>query len=816
MRRFMYCILLLTIASSAGATGGFVGHGELTGVQAPRQRALIVFDDGLEDLVLEVDYDNALEDFAWLIPLPNRPEIRAVERETFEMLAAATRLADRGRSIRVGYAANQDESAEVAVLERKIVGAAEIAVLAGGAGGGLADWLREQGFELPDRATPIIDDYLARGWLFAAVRVATTPAGEGAVMVEKVVDGTIQPLLFRFASEEPVYPLGIGAITGGPADVRLYIVADEPMACANAGGVDWRVDVHGRIKADEFAIPDHLAHHAGTSVRRDTLYYVTETAARHFAAERGAVLTRLSADVAPEQMADLSFAPLSMIEELAADDLNRRSQAATYLGARPSREAVVPLLEMMWRSNAALIDQDDAMQYFRSDGVFPDQDVVSALWALGRIGAPEALEDVKRWAQGENSRCALEALNTLGELAPASATESALDVLAGERAAFKTSKEEEAIVVWAKDWLIANGGPECRETLEDIVDDRYTAKAWTGYNLRTVDRNLFALLAAAAADVELAQDILKDHIRAAVMELDAPGRPGLIGNYPTAVAMGAAILHSRYGSGGAPLIAVEDHLAERPDVLSELFRGMAHEAGLATPANGVRAVLLAKLPDLDARDAELLGDIWKQALEQPRRMRTRFRGTHAPSDTVTYNVDAVAAAYAMGLQGRTADLLDCWREVGWEDPDLKGELALALALTDDPAGAPAVLEYVRTIWNRNAAVPSLREALARVAPPPFDWPDSVPLDLRYRVQPLAEYLAAHAWPEIAALVADESLDPLHRAFWALDPLPWWDDPTARYVTVLRDLRDLVDSELLVQRLDWKIDQAERTMALQGR
>jgi len=815
MRRFTYCILLLTIASSAGATGGLVGR-DGSHARISHQRALVVYEEGVEDLVLEVDFECADDDFAWLIPLPGRPEIRAVERETFRMLGAATRLADKGRSSRISYAMHENDPANVAVLERRIVGPAEITVLAGGADGGLVDWLREAGFELPAGAAPVIDDYLARGWVFAAVRVSPRPSGEGAVMVESLAEGTVQPLLFRFATDEPIYPLGIGAVAELPSELLIYVVADEPLSCADAGGVPWQVGVFGRIQADAFAIPDHLAHHPGTNVPRDTVYYLHETAARRFASDRGAVLTKLRAVVAPGQMTDLAFAPMPMLAELESEDLVRRIQAATYLGTRPSREAVVPLMEMMWRSNADYIDQDDAMQFFQSDGRFPDQDVVSALWALGRIGAPEAIEGVARWARGANPRCALEALNTLGELDPAQATAAALDVIAGERADNKTCKEEDAIVVWAKDWLIANGGPECHETLADIVDDRYTPRVWIGYDFRTVDRNLFALLCGVAVGVESAEEIVKNLVRQSVMELNAPGRPGLVGNYPAAVAMGAAILRGRYGTEGAPLIALEDHLADRPDVLTGLFRGIAHEAGLADPANGVRAVLLAKLSELDASDAELLGDVWKQAMSKPRRMRTRFRGLHAPSDTVTYNVDAVAAAYAMGLHGRTAELLDCWHEVDWKDPDLKGELALSLALTDDPAGVPAVLEFVRTIWNRNAAVPGLREVLGRVAPPPFDWPDGVPLDLRYRNRVLADYLAAHAWDEIAALVADASLDPLHRAYWALDPLPWWDRPTTRYVAALEELRDLVDSELMVQRLDWKIDQARRTMVLQGR
>ncbi|MBU1072876.1 DUF2330 domain-containing protein, partial [bacterium] len=378
MRRIVFCSLsFILLTSAAYADGCFVWRSEDVDIREPRQKALIVFAEGVEELVLAVQCEGAVEDFAWLVPLPSAPEVRVVELETFEMLRQATRLADMGRSSRFDFARSAESGDDVNVLDRRTVGIYDIAVLEGGAGGGLVAWLAEQGFRIPAHATPVIDSYLDRDWVFAAMRISPTAVSEGAPLVESLADGTIQPVMFRFACDEPVYPLQISSIMQRQAEVLLYVVAEDALVCSNTEAVDWEVGVFGRMDADRFMIPDYLAHYEGTNVLRDTTSYMTETATRYFTERDGAALTRLRATFAPDQMMDLVFGSYPAIEELASDDLARRIQAATYLGVRPSRDAVAPLMEMMWRSNANLIDQEDALQFYWEIGYYPDQDVVS-------------------------------------------------------------------------------------------------------------------------------------------------------------------------------------------------------------------------------------------------------------------------------------------------------------------------------------------------------------------------------------------------------------------------------------------------------
>jgi len=821
MSRFIVVFLsFLFTGATAQAAGCFLWSSPLVEIHQSRQWALLVHDEGVEELVMEVEFTGAGEEFVWLVALPAPPEIREVEEETFELLASATKHKDEAKYIRASTSAEQDPDADATAAVRKVVGVYDISVFDGDADGGLYDWLSENGFRLPDQAGAVIERYIDMDWVFVAMRVSPYSTAAGAPMVEYVSRGVTRPVLFRFPSEEPVYPMAFAPISGRPSKLQLYVVSESPLVCRDEPGIEWSVEVFGDLETDKLDIPDIVACYEGTVVRRDTTFFVTDIAERHLANVGEAVLTKLQATLEPDRVVDLVFESYTPFDDLESEDIARRYQAARYLGTPPNREAVTPLMEMIWRSDAALISQDDAEQYFWEIGSYPDRDVSSALRTLGRIGAPEAVEEMTRWARGDNSRCALAALESLGDLAPDIVTEISLEILSGVRRRNPFCEEERAMTMLARDWLIANAGPESGRALMDIVRRQYDETSWDSHNPRKPHLGVSALLAAASSGNERAQAMLFQAMKKVALEALAPGSPGassrrgMVGNYPAALTLGAAILESEYGRRvGSPLEVVQEELAGRPTVRDMLFRNLGHDPNLGAPADGLRAVMLARLGALEDRDTALLANIWDRAFDRPRTMRVVMGGSYAGSDTVSYNIDATAAAYAMGLQGRTDDLLDCWREVSWDDRDLKGELALALSLTGDPEGAPAVLEYVRRVWNEAAADPALVPALGQVEPPPFTWPPNAPLDLRYRVERIHDYLVETAWEDVRDMTVETGLHPLLRTYWALDAMPWIESPTERFLEALRELRTLTDVEPIRVRIDWMIEHSELTLAL---
>src|SRR6266853_2820465 len=61
-----------------------------TDINEPTQKAIIVHDAGREDLLLQVKYEGPLEEFGWLIPVPNVPTVEKASMQAFYELSQLT------------------------------------------------------------------------------------------------------------------------------------------------------------------------------------------------------------------------------------------------------------------------------------------------------------------------------------------------------------------------------------------------------------------------------------------------------------------------------------------------------------------------------------------------------------------------------------------------------------------------------------------------------------------------------------------------------------------------------------------------------
>src|SRR5262245_19515554 len=61
-----------------------------TDINEPTQKAIIFYDAGREDLLLQVKYEGALEDFGWLIPVPSLPTVTKGSMQPFYELSQLT------------------------------------------------------------------------------------------------------------------------------------------------------------------------------------------------------------------------------------------------------------------------------------------------------------------------------------------------------------------------------------------------------------------------------------------------------------------------------------------------------------------------------------------------------------------------------------------------------------------------------------------------------------------------------------------------------------------------------------------------------
>ena len=208
-------------------------------INEPTQKAIIVYDAGREDLILQVKYEGPVSEFGWLIPVPNLPTVQKGSMKCFYELSQYTQKHfenpwqhNQSKSIDLAMLANASAgNAEppVKVIEIKTVGAYEIAVLATKDTGALKKWLEANQFSIPTNATDVIDSYVQRQWYFVAVKINLENGSGLFPTSQKLASGELNPLQISFASDRCVYPLKISSVNGTPSEIQVYVLSPEPL-----------------------------------------------------------------------------------------------------------------------------------------------------------------------------------------------------------------------------------------------------------------------------------------------------------------------------------------------------------------------------------------------------------------------------------------------------------------------------------------------------------------------------------------------------------------------------------------------------------
>src|SRR2546430_17409579 len=86
--RAFFCISAALSVLRAFGDGCFVFRWDKKAdINEPTQKAIIVYDAGREDLLLQVQYEGAVEDFGWLIPVPSLPKVTKGSMQPFYELS---------------------------------------------------------------------------------------------------------------------------------------------------------------------------------------------------------------------------------------------------------------------------------------------------------------------------------------------------------------------------------------------------------------------------------------------------------------------------------------------------------------------------------------------------------------------------------------------------------------------------------------------------------------------------------------------------------------------------------------------------------
>ncbi|HCE44980.1 MAG TPA: hypothetical protein DET40_15680 [Lentisphaeria bacterium] len=222
---FSFCLITF-------ADGCFVWNG-FERLREPQQKAIIVHDEGVEDLILQVKYEGKAEDFGWIVPVPSMPEIRPLTYSCFYVLEQNPGVMifesylDKYKTVNLRERGTfaEGKSSDTKVLEEKTVGIYKTSILKSEDGQSLKAWLEENKYKMPDGAEKVFDHYIQKKWFFVAFRINSSSIDDDKTA--RLSRGELDPIHLIFKTEKPVYPLYISSLNADKTKLLIFLLSKK-------------------------------------------------------------------------------------------------------------------------------------------------------------------------------------------------------------------------------------------------------------------------------------------------------------------------------------------------------------------------------------------------------------------------------------------------------------------------------------------------------------------------------------------------------------------------------------------------------------
>ncbi len=232
MKKIFHLILIFIVLAFYLAPVSLADGGLFTqlyrDIYEPNQLAMIVFDDMVEKIIFQIDYEGDAEDFAWVIPVPGYPKLFSVEDDIFYELHKLTQPPPPS-SFGCGWGAGVPtpglENDGVHIWEENQVGIYHTTTLSATDPNSLVEWLNDNGYAFPAEGQEILDYYVQQNWFFVAMKIQH----EEIINSSENYSGAIQPIGIMFFSDEMIYPLKISTLSvpSWGTEVLIYAFFDE-------------------------------------------------------------------------------------------------------------------------------------------------------------------------------------------------------------------------------------------------------------------------------------------------------------------------------------------------------------------------------------------------------------------------------------------------------------------------------------------------------------------------------------------------------------------------------------------------------------
>lgn len=194
-------------------------------VQETDQEAVILYDQGVETLVISITFEGDAKDFGWVVPAPALPTVRKGSDELFTNLEELTRQRYNYEQPYFGLGVSDSvKESGVTIIETKKIDYYDVTVLSSSDKDSLTKWLNENGYSFPESASYILNSYIDNGWYFVAMKI-NPESLEWADVSQQLKTGHATPVAISFETKNIVYPLKISSVVSRNDDT---ITGDVP------------------------------------------------------------------------------------------------------------------------------------------------------------------------------------------------------------------------------------------------------------------------------------------------------------------------------------------------------------------------------------------------------------------------------------------------------------------------------------------------------------------------------------------------------------------------------------------------------------
>ncbi len=241
---------LLAPATALACGGFFCNAANLQPVEQNAERILFEINgDGTITTVVEISYSGEPDDFSWVVPVPEVPELTVAPSSSMLLLddATAPRLTNQptecddrygygcnvagGAGIGFGCAAMEsgayrdgaDYEGGVEVTELPQAGPYLSEVVSSTDAGALIDWLNTNGYLITEAMEPMVAEYVAQGQSFLAMKLASDAA-----------TSDVAPIAMRYEAAAPSIPLVLTGVSAEPEmGVMVFVAGTERYQASN-------------------------------------------------------------------------------------------------------------------------------------------------------------------------------------------------------------------------------------------------------------------------------------------------------------------------------------------------------------------------------------------------------------------------------------------------------------------------------------------------------------------------------------------------------------------------------------------------------